>query len=106
MIRIIKSVEARSLDAPGGAWAALPLVRGTGVLETTQKPEDAGQLGEARLSAVLSSSPGILSDSLELLVFFCGGGSVRLGTADLPVRLEVSRGDSVRVSCAWKRPIY
>lgn len=108
MIRIIKRLRAQSLDLADGIWYLLPMVPATGQLETTMKSEAAGRLGTAKISATLSAGHDILRDNLILEVTFCQDEDsvVTYGSADLPLRLEVSESDTIKVACTYSYPVF
>ncbi|MBR1926172.1 MAG: hypothetical protein IJ840_00190 [Bacteroidales bacterium] len=106
MIRIIKTLRAQSLDLGDGKWVELPLVPATGLLEISRKTEAAGRLATAKISATLTREDAILADNMILEVRFCeDGDSVEtFGSADLPLRLDISTADTVKVSASWSWP--
>ena len=106
MIRIIKTLRAQSLDLGDGRWVELPMVPATGTLEITRKTEAAGRLATAKISATLTREDDILHDNMILEVGFCEDeDSVEsFGSADLPLRLDVSASDSVKISASWSWP--
>lgn len=106
MIRIIKTLEARSIDLADGIWIPLPLVPGTGTIERSDKQEDAGRLATMKLSATLSSAPDIARDALELKVTFCDGREEIYGSEDLPLRLSVTETDVVKIECSYDCPVF
>lgn len=105
MIRIIDSLRAMSLDKNDGQWVTLPLVPATGTVELSESTDNGGRLVTAAVSATLSSAPDILHDNVTLKVGFCGGEYETYGTDDLPLTLEVSRSDTVKVSCKYRYPV-
>ena len=106
MIRIIKTLRAQSLDLGDGKWVDLPLVPATGLLEITRKTEAAGRLATAKITATLSREDGILRDNMILQVGFCEDeDSVEsFGSADLPLKLDISSADTVKISATWSWP--
>ena len=108
MIKIIKTLKARSLDLGDGILHTLPMVPATGYLEITEKDDSAGRLATAKISATLSRDHDILRDNLELQVGFCDDeDTVRsFGTVDLPLRLEITMADTIKVSCSYSYPIH
>jgi hypothetical protein len=105
MIRIIDSLQAQSLDGGDGQWTVLPLVPATGTIETSESSDDGGRLVTVKVAATLFSGPDIIHDNLSLKVGFCGGDTETYGTEDLPLALDVSRSDTVKVSCTYKFPL-
>lgn len=107
MIRIIKTLRAQSLDLADGRWSALPMVPATGTIEITEKTEAAGRLATARIEATLASEPDILRDNLILEVAFCEDEDsvMSFGSSDLPLRLDISRTDRLRISASYSWPV-
>jgi hypothetical protein len=107
MIRIIKSLRAQSLDLGDGQWVTLPMVPATGSIEISMKTEAAGRLATAKISATLTREDAILRDNIILQVTYCeDSDSVEtFGAADLPLRLDVSRSDTVRISASYSWPV-
>ena len=98
--------DSRGLDLGDGKWVDLPMVPATGTLEITRKTEAAGRLATARIGATLTREDAILQDNMILQVGFCEDeDSVEtFGTADLPLRLDVTMGDRIRISASWSWP--
>ena len=108
MIRIIKAISARSLDPGNGNWVRLPMIAATGRLELTYKTDSAGRLCTANLSATLSRRDDILDDNLILRLTLEDepqDSVLDLGSPDLPLRLDITETDIVKISATWSRPV-
>lgn len=106
MIRIIKRLRAQSLDLGDGKWVDLPMVPATGTLEITRKTEAAGRLATAKIGATLTREDDILRDNMILQVWFCEdqNSAESFGSSDLPLKLDISTADTVKISSTWSWP--
>ena len=91
-----------------GVWYDAAIVPGTATLDISQEWDDHGPLLTYTLGAVLRPLRRIggssLSQPLCLIVSLDNGAKVRIGSSDLPCRVETTQSDSLRMSCSWSRP--
>lgn len=108
MIRIVKELQAMSLDTADKIWHRLPLVPATGTIETSDKKDESGRLATMKLNATLSDSDSdsIIRDNIMLRVTFCDGSVETYGSNDLPLSLSVTKADTLRISCAYEYPLF
>lgn len=87
-------------------WTDMGMVPGSGTLSIDQADSKDGPVRTCRLSARLSrerpAGPSWLSGDLLIQVTYDSGDTFQLGTAELPVRLNVSGGEPMGISCDWQ----
>jgi hypothetical protein len=85
------------------------MVPGTGTLDIDTADSGNGPVRTFRLSASLPNDhpagPAYLSMDLRIRAVLDSGISVQLGTAEMPVRLDVSGSNPLKVSCSWRDAI-
>lgn len=91
-----------------GEWYDAGIVPGTATLDVSQEWDDHGPLLTFTLGASLRPLRRIGGSSLLqplcLIVSLDDGTKVRVGTPELPCRVETTLSDGLRMSCSWSRP--
>lgn len=91
-----------------GVWYDAGIVPGTATLDISRSWDDHGPLLTYTLSAGLRllrrSGESSLDQPLCLIVSLDDGSRVRVGTPDLPCRVETAWAETLRMSCSWERP--
>lgn len=90
----------------GSSWTDMGMIPGSGSLSIDQADTKNGLVRTCRLNAKLSrehpEGPSWISGDLLIQVTYDNGDVIQLGTTEMPVRLEVSGGEPMGISCAWQ----
>lgn len=88
------------------SWKDAGMVPGSGSLSIDKADTKNGPVRTYRLNAKLyrdhPAGPSWLAMDLLIQVVYDDGTTVQLGTAELPVRLDVSGAEILAASCAWQ----
>ena len=107
MRHIISNIQYKELS--GTDWTDIGMVPATGSLNIDTSDSKNGLIRTYRLDATLQRSsvpaPAFLSSDLKLRITYDSGDVVFIGTDEMPVRLDVSGSDTLRVSCSWQDAI-
>ena len=91
-----------------GVWYDAAIVPGTATLDISQEWNDHGPLLTYSLGATVRPLRRVGENSLDqplcLIVSLDDGTKVRVGTPELPCRVETTWADTLRMSCSWERP--
>lgn len=105
MIKIVRKVVIESLSFPELAPVELPIVPASAVIDSKETADEGGRLSVYDFRAVVSSSFDMMRHDLKVRVYFDGcSRPLSLGSRGLPVRMEMSAGNSVQVSFSYKKP--
>lgn len=87
-------------------WTDMDMIPGSGTLDIDTADSQDGPVRTYRLKATLFKShpagPSYLSGDLKILAVYDSGIRVQLGTNEMPVRLDVSGGETLDISCEWQ----
>lgn len=102
MINIVSTIEIRSLDSGESSFRLLPLIPGSGTLSETIEATEHGRLKTISMKAGLKADAEGLSDNLEVLITTDTGKVLKAGSGELPVRLKISRENTIIISLEYK----
>lgn len=104
---IVTSIIYRN-SSGDGVWYDAGIVPGTATLDVSREWNDNGPLLSYTLGAVLRplrrTGESSLAQPLCLVVSLDDGSKVRVGTPDLPCRVETTLSETLRMSCSWESP--
>lgn len=87
-------------------WTDMNMVPGSGTLDIDTSDSKDGPVRTYRLKASIiknhPAGPAYLSGDLKILAVFDSGIRVQLGTDEMPVRLDVTGGETLEISCDWQ----
>lgn len=90
-------------------WTDIGMVPGTGKLSIDTTDSEKGRIRTYKLEAVLYRELRhgrlALHKDMRLLVVYDDGARIPIGTLDMPVRLDVSDGDVLAISCNWQKSL-
>lgn len=91
-----------------GVWYDMGMVSGTASLEIAEEWNDNGRLVTYSLGATVfplrRMGGSSLSQPLCLIVSLDDGRKIRIGTSQLPCRVETTSSETLRISCSWECP--
>jgi hypothetical protein len=109
MKHLVTKIAYRHSRSAGSFYDML-MIPGTGNLNISFEDTENGAIVTAELSAAINDCIRILDYSLagdlNLIVSTDDGKNFRMGTDELPVRLNVDRGDRITVSATWISSVY
>lgn len=101
MIRIVTDVYYAEAERPD-IWMKFPMVPASGTLAETDEHDENGWLRTVKLEFRIGKPAPYLQGNLLLEAVFCDRSRLRIGTADLPVRLKTERSSQRKVSVEWQ----
>lgn len=104
MIRIVKDVFCARTESPNRI-SRFRMVPASGTVSIEDEHDGTGWLRTVKLEfRIYKWQPDTMGDLL-LWVHFEDGGTMRIGTPDLPVRLKFGLESYIKVSCEWQSPL-
>lgn len=104
MIRIVKDVFCARAESPDRI-RRFDMVPASGTVSIVDEHDGTGWLRTVSMEfRIYRWLPDMTSDLL-LWVHFEDGGTMRIGTTGLPVRLKFEHESYIKASCKWKVPV-
>lgn len=107
MRHIISNIQYKTLS--GASWTDIGMVPATGTMSIDTSDSKNGMIRTYKMNATIQRSsvpaPAFLADDLKLRVTYDSGDVVFIGSDEMPVRLDVSGSDTLRISCSWQDAI-
>ena len=100
MIRIVKEISFKDMDNDS-FFRKLPIIAGTATADIKLDQTEHGLRRTLSLAATITHPLPGLEGNLQLRLVFENGDQETFGTADLPVRLNFSRSDIIRISASY-----
>lgn len=104
MIRIIRQLRVRDIDG-SSSFSTLPLIPASGTFRRVSESGDNGKAESMEIRARLKWEPDreILHKDLIMEVTFDNGDTETVGTADMPLRLNVEENGPLIISASYLR---